>query len=802
MKRITHIAQRMVILCFFLPFQMYTSPAEHNKTFGACCSDVHAALESQGDCESLLQEFVHRIFQDRAKLSARDWQTVGVLVKQYIYKCLREKRIDKSKEILQQLLSFPLPNAVKNELRILWQSLNPENMPLQHFIEQFSSLNVGDSLQYRLLMDLYKMTLHSSYEERKQSVLLAKERGLYREAYDQAVALLQAIEKGECCPHEEVAAIETCFLKKTLLALQILLAENPEMYESLIPSYYLTEIAHTEAIDMLVERIAQGEVSRSDEVDSVLLSHAIRRFPVDPQKTIQELEVLIDGGKHLQSRVLYHGYFFLLEIYLQHKHFPAMERLLRFGEAIFDADHEAFPEYQYFLGAYLYALGKHSQAFNIFSGALSSAIRCGVTLAKIYEYLGCISCSQKNYSQAEEYFLRAYKGWDREEAGIGLFLTFMAQGKKEECAKMLQSSNFSFKTQRFLEALSSERGGALESCVSKISPCPSVSDIYSRCIYFMMKSLSFLSKGPVFELAQEVLNMMEVAFLTQVQQICPDLKECTALEFWKHKLAKTSSQRNLAAPGEPHVLTLCYRALYNEDQEAISLLPMLFSEESSALQSALRLVWVLTKNDDKKDSRYCYNLPLRPCGDRLYLLAYPLKEYFEGREEALQHLSLFPELFPHSSLLTLAYYLLGCGEPSLFLRAAWFVKALAEFPKISLFGEDAEAWVYMYYDIKCSLADAYFSLGDPIRAVEMLEEVKEDWYVHHHPYLQLLGKETYRNSIERRWVQGLAHGYAILNEKTRLAHHLLQHIEKTLLLTRSLQGALAITEALSSGPHL
>ncbi|ANH78685.1 putative phosphoprotein [Candidatus Chlamydia sanziniae] len=761
------------------------------------CANAHAALVSGENCDQLFAELMNRVLSDQSAVTAYDWETVSSLVRQYLQTCIRQGNHEKGIHLLNQLLPLPLPSIIKNELRVFWYRFNPNKAPLRKIVEHLHCLGCNESLHDQLLFELYKMTLYSSYEERKQEILLAKERGHYVEALNCASQLLQALDEGMCSPHTDVVNIEQCFLKKTICALQIAKARDlSQPYESLLVPYCLAEAAYAEAIETLVKKIAIGQVSRAQEVDAVLLEHALHKLSSARHEAIQELEVLIDYGEYVQSPLLYYGYFSLLELYHQDKHFPATARLLAKGEQIFTSQHLYFPEYGFFLGAYYYAQGEYVRAKEIFLGILEPATRLGKTFAKIYEYLGCIACLEENYHEAENFFLRAYKSWGREEANMGLFLAYTVQKKQASCEAMLYQMHFSFKNRQLLNTLYllsfhiEERAGTyavgLGNVLKKHSP-PLVSELYSYCIYDMIKDRKIMYSNMITELIYSHIHKLEENALIKAKEEIQDPKYQQVLAFWKACKGDLPPIHGSYEYDEEKMATCCYEALYAKKAEAISALPLAFSEECSSLQSALRLVWALTrpKNPRVHNFLYCDRLPLRPCGDRLYLLTYDLEDYLEGNEDALMYLSVFPDLFPQSSLLSLVYYLQGYSEFSPLRKAGWFIKALAEFSDISMVGENAKAWAYIYYTLKLDLADTYFILGNISRAVEILEEVKEDWYVDNHPYVLLLKDEPCYLTMELRWVEGLAQGYTLLNETDYLIQHLLEHVEKNLLYARS-----------------
>nr|CRI43022.1 Uncharacterized protein BN1224_DC9_CC_00230 [Chlamydia pneumoniae] len=782
-------------LIFALSLTLISGNFPQQKSFGHCCADMHSALISGKNCEELFADFIERVLADRETLTARDWGTVVVLVREYLLKCIRKGDCDYGVKILQKLLALRLPKDARKDLQILWHRLNPEQAPLRDVVDQLFTIGCHESLQDHLLFELYTMTLHSGYENRKQDMLLAKEQGDYKKAIELAKELVAALEKGSCSPHPEIVQIEKTFLQKTLLALQIKVAqEAQESCDALLTPYCLSEIAYTEAMDALVLRIARGEVSRTNEVDSVLLSHALQHLPFAREKAILELEVLIDHGAYLESTLLYYAYFSLLELYHQNKDFASLERLLEKGDAVFVPEHPYFPEYGFFLGAYFYAKGKYESAEKVFLQIIDPAVKLGATFARAYEYLGCIAYVQNHYEKAEEYFLRAYKSWGREESGIGLFLAYAVQKKKTACEDMLYHPKFSFTYRHLLDSLCSlsyphgENKGS--SAIQRVHRAvPELSEIYSRCIYDMIKYRNVTYTHPIIELAYNQVRNLEKRNLEEICRDAQDPEYDKALAFWGALQSGASVPRSLIESSdvdEARITIRCYEALYFHNPDAIAMLPQAFSEECNSWQTALRLVWTLVRPKGAPNhAKYWDHLVLRPHGDSLYFFGYDLQEYLIGKEDALKHLSVFAELFPKSSLLSLVYYLQGYSESSALRKVGWFVKALEEFTEISWSGEHMKTWAYIYYMVKLDLADTYISLGNFSQAVHILEEVKEDWQVASHPKLHFLKGEDCYLAMELRWVEGLAYAYFQLHETAHLSNHLLEHVEKNLISPRS-----------------
>ncbi|WP_108896933.1 tetratricopeptide repeat protein [Chlamydia serpentis] len=781
-------------LILVLSFTLISGNNPQKKSFGHCCADMHSALTAGKNYEELFAEFIERILIDKDNLSVRDWGTVVVLVRQYLLKCIRQGECERGKKILETLLTLRVPKDMRKELQILWQRLNPDQAPLRDIVQQLLDVGCNESLQDHLLFEIYKMTLHSSYEDRKQDILLAKEQGDYEKALRLAKQLIEELEKGSCSPNLEILEIEQSFLQKTVLALQIELYHQTSVScDALLTPYCLSEITYREAVDSLVGRIARGEVSRSHEVDIVLLNHALQYVPFAKDKAVEELEVLIDHGDYLQSTLLYYAYFSLLELYHQNKDFVSMERLLQKGETIFMPGDPYFPEYGFFLGAYLYAKGDYKNARNAFLEIVKPAVKLGATFARVYEFLGCIAYIQNDYKEAEDFFFRAYKNWGREESGIGLFLAYTAQKKKTLCESMLYQPQFSFTYRHLIDSLYSLSYVDSENILQNTKNhkvLPQLSEIYSHCIYDMIKYRNAAYSHPIIELAYNSLRHLENSKLKAICKYTKDIEYQKALAFLEaleSGLPNEISLLQLSNINEARITMRCYEALYFGDSKAVETLPEAFSQECNSWQTALRLMWTLVRPKETRDqAKYCDQLPLRPHGDCLYFLAYDLQKYLMGDYDALRHLSSFADLFPRSSLLSLAYYLQGYSEPVALTKISWFIKALEEFSEISWSGEHMKIWAYIYYMVKLDLADTYLAIGNFSKAVHLFEEIKEDWQVAgSHPKLYFLKGEPCYLTMELRWVEGLAYGYSQLNETTRLSNHLLEHVRKSLISSRS-----------------
>ncbi|VVT43104.1 hypothetical protein BOKEGFJH_00635 [Chlamydia avium] len=769
--------------------------------FGHYCADVHTELKSGKACDEVFSKFVDRIIEDKTELSLRDWETIAFLVRDYVQIRIKQENHTASAEILKKLLSVAsMPYQIKSSIRLSWQKLNPDGVPLRELTARLHDVNnFQATLEDHLLLQLYNMTLHSSYDDRKQEVLLAKERGDYDEALRLCHQLKESIEAGVCSPHPDILPTERFFLNKTILALQLEKSRDDiELCASLLLSYCRAEKDYVQSIESLVLRISQGEVNRANEVDVVLLAHALYTLPWDQKQAIHELEVLIDHGNYLQSTLLCYGYFSLLEIHYQNKNFEEIRKLLCAGEKVFLSNHPYFPEYSFFLASYHYEKQDYEKSQEIFLSILKYAAKLGVTLARVYEYLGCIHCLHKQYSEAEDFFLKAYKGWNRQEAGLGLFLTYALQGKSTLCEEFLSRSSFSFAYHNIVKSVTSsflKREDASLSPFVKVCTMlhrdqhVSLSDIYYHCIYDMIKRYPICHSHPILSLIDLQLVHAEQEYFEKIQDTIRDSDFRRALTFWLDfrggKLpVEHTRDISLTHPESLEEIALCcFYALYSSDSVSGDALSQVFSSECSSLQSVIRWVWALTRSSCNQEElrRYCEHLSLRPFGDRLYLLAYDVQEYFSKNEQALTHLSAFSDFFPNSSLLPAAYYFQSCAEDTLMRKISWLTRALQEFSEITLSGENAKPWAYIYYTVKLDLANAYLALGETTRAKEVFEEVKQDWTVPNHPQLTFIEDSCVRISMEMRWVIGLAYVYERLQERNLLIHHLLEHIEKRLL---------------------
>ncbi|EQM62328.1 hypothetical protein H359_0976 [Chlamydia ibidis 10-1398/6] len=766
-----------------------------NVPFGHFCADMHAILESESCCHKEFSEFVDRILEDKLILSPRDWDTISHLVQQYARKIM--KKGDKSAgqdEIKRLLVVATIPPNVKNSIRLSWQLLNPEKVSLGNLIPQLDiPLNWVNNLEDKLLLKLYNMTLHSSYEDRKQEILLTKECGKYDEALKLYSLLQESIEDGTCSPHPDISEIETHFLRKTFLELHLRKSSEENVdFGDLLLRYCRAEDDYRHSIDRLVDKIAGGLVNRSSEVDTVLLAHALYQLPWDYDQGIRELEVLIDRGRYLYSTTAQYAYFTLLQTCQDRGDLQTMDYLLSLGERVFLPNHHYYGEYNFFLACYYYASHSYSEAKDKFLLLLDSHINLGTTLGKVYEYLGCIACRENKLREAEDFFLKSYKNWGREEAALGLNLVLGMQNKVNEFEKFSKEIALSFINQEIIQRI---RGTFLNTSINKsrvMKSCNCVAggvdvdleQIYHDFIYDMFVRSSRDYSTPVLCLINEIIDHVEEECLTSV------LREINESDYRKLFSLWLDVRKNDLYYSEPGCLSFssyediiryCYLALYKTDPSAINALPQFFKEDHSSLQSILRLIWSVTKSKvEPYPSTHFDDLDSRLYGDRLYLLMYSMEDYLSGQEDALIHLDKFPNLFPTSSLTALVYYLQSCAETTAISKISWLVKSLDEFSQVTLSRDNVVAWTYVYYMIKLDLADACLDFGDIKRAKMLFEEVKTDYFSNNCFRMRLVSDVRHRMFLEFRYVLGLSYVYEYLQDKESLCQLLLDHVEHRL----------------------
>lgn len=766
-------------------------------SFSHYCAAVYGKLQSAHSYDELFSEFTHYLVRENAHLSAEDWETAAFLVRHYVSSSRKRKNPSISKACLQEILAIPtLPSYIREDIHHSWQKLNPHDVSLGDLIRQFHRSDFQETFDTQLLFQLYEMTLHSAYEERKQELLLARDRGEYDRAIQLCHALTESIASGECAPHEAVCAIEEHFIKKTLLSLNIAQSlENKELCEDLLLPYCRAEQEYIQAIERLVHNIANGNVQRAHEIDSVLLSYALYTLPWDPDGAIQELEVLIDHGHYLPSALSHYAYFTLLDLYHQRKDTRSMSRLLSLGRSVFVSTHAYFPEYAFFLGCYEYEQGNYARSKEAFSSVLPYATKLGVTLARTYEYLGCLLYRERKHEEAEEYFLRSYKGWGRQEARLGLLFMYAIQGKRTEYDKVYSQEGFSLSYQgsiRDLNVITMQESGFVCSEVmqayQKWKDEGSLSDLYYHCICDMVKKKREReSQDPVLSLICGARKHSEYEHLLHMSRSVEDAGHQNALRIWHMLYQGVSSDVYDFEKGSLAYLTLCcYRALYQEDARSGEAIVRFFSEDDVPLQSIIRCVWLETRSTcTQGDWERCYRgSPQRLYGDYVYFLAYDHDQYLSC-DKAAQHLSEFPEHFPHSSLLPFVYYIQSRISSCMVRKIGWLIKARHAIKESTLEKEWGYAWARVYSLIMLDLAEAYLSCENFVRAKDVLEEMRTDW--EQSLSFHMLSKEERQEciSMEMLWVQGLARVYDQLGERENLIHHLMNHIEKSLLRNHS-----------------
>lgn len=751
-------------------------------SLGRECADMHAILQGTAPCDEAFGVFIDGVVEKQGSLSVQDWETVGILTQQYVQKCVRGGDREHAMGVLQRLLALVrLPKKVRKECLQSWQRLNPKNLMLKDLLEQLYNTEKIENPQDHLLLQVYNMTLHSSYEDQKQAILFAKEQGRFSEALSLCYRLSQSLDQGQCSIHPDLVEIERCFLDKIVLILQIEKGLSEQgAYEHWLTAYFDAEEAYAEAIEALIMRIAHQEISRSQEVDSVLLAHALGKLTWDEPTAMKEIEVLIDRGNYLCSPISQYAYFSLLEMYYQQGNMHAIDQLLQAASGVFGDQHAYSPEYMFFLGCSLYHQRRYREAREAFIFVCNHASRLGITLARTYEYLGCIACMYGDDLGAKNFFLQAYKGWGQSDAQLGLFLVAAKLRDISLCQELMNHSSFSFfhmDVLRKIETLFLKDGGE--------GMIPTASHIYGNMVKSMIHEEEMKDVfRPVLGVLYSEIRNKEIAWLKRTLQTYASPMHASmqtssrnALQTWFAYITegRVGLQRLYQQNGDP-LLLCCYDALRGGDAHAVDMLPQFFSSSCSYVQSVLRLAWLHVRRGRKVPEVFFDRLDSRVDGDRLYFFVYDFEAYVSRQSDAWEHLVAFPELFPNSSLLPMVYYVLGVGDASLVRRVHWLKKALEEFAMIPVGSTHAKSWAYMYYQLQLSLAEAYVSLGEYEHAAVLFEGVKEDWGVRNHPRVSLIQDQRALRLMEKRWMLGLADVYMQLRDQERFFHHLVGYL--------------------------
>ena len=423
-------------------------------SFGHQCADVHKAMRDGKPLLPIFDAFIGRIVKESASLSEKDWETASWLICEYIRGSLKRGEQELCIDLVTPLFSLAtMPAKVKGRIRQVWQTLNPQGVSLKDLVHMLESCGYPSSPQDQLMLSLYNMTLHSSYENKKAEILFAKEQKDYFEALCLCEELEESLATGECSPPPAVCDVEKAFLKKISLATRWEKEKALEGQPSseLLLAYCSAEESYAQAVEQLIKNIEKGDLDRTQEIDAILFAHALSQLPWEEALGEHELEVLISRGQYLTSVYAQNAYFTLLEHYFNKARIQEVARLLDCGKLVFIEPHKKYPEYLFFLGKYWFHLKDFSQAEEIFSSVLRYADRLGVSLAETYEYLGCLACRKEQYSSAEEYFLKAYKGWGREEAGIGLYLLAALKKNLVLWQKTEELVSLAFPHQEFLK---------------------------------------------------------------------------------------------------------------------------------------------------------------------------------------------------------------------------------------------------------------------------------------------------------------------------------------------------------------
>lgn len=167
--------------------------------------------------------------------------------------------------------------------------------------------------------------------------------------------------------------------------------------------------------------------------------------------------------------------------------------------------------------------------------------------------------------------------------------------------------------------------------------------------------------------------------------------------------------------------------------------------------------------------------------EEIFFKIFPLYSYIRGDKGAINHLYKFASLFPDSQLISVVLYFLGVHQEDPIKSIYYFSTALEDYININPHIYNQNPFTYFFYKTKLELSLSLVQRTEQthvMRAIEILERIKEDFSCLQHPLIRDLKKRYDTLEFELSIDYLLTYSFLKLGEKQKLEQHLFATLKK------------------------
>lgn len=554
----------------------------------------------------------------------------------------------------------------------------------------------------------------------------------------------------------------------------------------------------------------------------------------DQNKAKEILSVLVQKIENC-NRIFRLSFVKLLSISFEQKDFIQLERLLDIGIEFFQENEIGYPEYCLYQGIFYYYQKKFDEAQAYIKLSLKYPEILGMKMPLALQYLGYALLDyadiQKGLKQeilleeAYNVFLLLFNNWSKVEGLLGCFYVKVRQESTLDWS-------FGFK-------LISDNLGKLSlfqkqllfnlNLVSQFFPNFVIEkDVQTNNFYLLWTLVSKLSfdekhnykhllKGASLSLEkiivallrhegdknlfgietfiQRFLNERMKNFLdrylhysekTSISWYISLLRDLYAKNFQFSEIVLQEYEKNCSST--QHDILACINALNlsfsQSKHKLLTFLEECITHNNSYAQDFLKLLFLDNASEkflSKKRKEIFAWIENSYFSEEIFFKIFPLYNYIQGDKEAIDHLHKFISLFPNSQLMPVILYFLGIHQDDSNKAMYYFTMALEDYVDINPHRYNQNPFTYFFYKTKLELSILLIQRGERhclIKAIEILEKMKEDFICLQHPLIKDFKEKYDTLKFELDIDYLLTYSFLKLEEYKELEQHLAVVLKK------------------------
>lgn len=555
-------------------------------------------------------------------------------------------------------------------------------------------------------------------------------------------------------------------------------------------------------------------------------------------KAEEILNIVVERTKTF-DRTFKLGFLKLLAISFERKDFVLLEKLLDKGSSFFQGNDLEYAEFCLYQGIFFYYQKKFDEAQAYIKLSINHPEALGVKMSLALQYLGYAlldySETQKGerkevlLEEAYNTFLLLLNNWDKVEGLLGCFYSKVKQtgvsewnlGVKlisENLGKLsLVQKQLLFNLNlvaRFFPDFSIEKDIQTNNFYHLRSVIAQLSLDTRNDAQHLIKSFSHSLDKIIVSLLKQEGDKKLLGIETFIQKFLnknmeKDLEKCLADSSlvlrdsslsWYISLIKDFYAKNFQfsdielnkytqnCSSIQQDILLCIKVLtassFQSKNKVLAFLENHITPKTSYPQDLLKLLFLDIASEQNLISKRKDILSWTQksyFSEEMFFKTFPLYTYIRGDKEAIDHLYEFISLFSDSQFMPVALYFLGIHQKDSVQAIHYLTTALEDYINITPHSYNQNPFTYFFYKTKLKLSLLLIERCEKnclVKAIELLESVKEDFICLQHPLIKDYKEKYSTIKFELDTDYLLIHAFLKLGETRKLEQHLIAVLKK------------------------